>query len=258
MGNIRETEGLFEKTRSAKLLKKINWFKGFFRISFIACAITSITFGFIVFEKKERFLRYYEITFNEEEKAQCLDEILKNCRPEIVKSIQSIGDHVSLFKDEHRLLQMNRIGHLTPEIIMNHYQWSRNADKNGGFVFKLYIPAHGPRAGKLSAPSEIEPYIQSAINRTIDDSCRDFLGVIGKEEKGLCIYKQYYLITGFCERLIFALKCSAVMCLISWVFFAFILPLLIKSMLFFFGLFEVTFCLFNKPIKWLSKGFRNS
>ena len=75
-----------------------------------------------------------------------------------------------LKKDEHRLLKWheNKSYYSKKQAIMDNYIREYSAFSNDDYVIKFYISQHGPRKGKASAPPEIESYIQSAINRRID------------------------------------------------------------------------------------------
>lgn len=183
-----------------KALQTLNLVSG----SITLTSLTSVAFFawamYVIFSPPlaERY-RFFDIRFNYEEEIACENELLKNCRPDITQRIQSAPHSLQdepLKRDEHRLLDWHRRKSDHTQTIMYNYMWEQDANRNDGYVLKFYIPQHGPRQGKVSAPAEIEPYIQSAINRCIDSfESTDFSGggVIGKLEKGKCVYEDFYL-----------------------------------------------------------------
>lgn len=189
-------------TSTYKALKTLNLFRGSITLSSFASVAFFIWAMYVTFSPTlaDRYC-FFDIRFNYEEEVACENELLKNCRPDIVQRIQSTPHSLynePLKIDEHRLLQWheNKSYRSKTQVIMYNYRWEYSADHNDGYVLKFYIPQHGPRKGKVSAPAEIEPYIQSAINRCIDNyEYKNFSGggVIGKLEKGKCIYEDFYL-----------------------------------------------------------------
>lgn len=189
-------------TLAYKALKTLDLFRGSLTLSSLASIGFFIWAMYVIFSQTpaDRY-RFFDIRFNYEEEVACENELLKNCRPDITQRIQSTPHSLfnePLKKDEHRLLKWheNKSYYSKTQAIMDNYIWKYSADRNDGYVLKFCIPQHGPRKGKVSAPAEIEPYIQSAINRCIDNHDYEYFsggGVIGKLEKGTCIYENFYL-----------------------------------------------------------------
>src|SRR5690606_6400846 len=87
--------------------------------------------------------------------------------------------------------------------------------------------------GKISAPTEIEPYIQSAINRKIDElPYKDLTGggIVGKLKPDTCIYDTFYVTTSKVHRCI-----DTIFCILKAAF-ALTLGLPLLSLLTFFAL----------------------
>jgi hypothetical protein len=191
-----------------KALKTLNILRGSITLSSLAPVALLIWAMYVIFSTTptDRY-RSCNLTFNYEEEAACESEITQNSRPYMVQKIQSNPhnmDYVPLKGGEYRLLHWHKnkshrgdSDRSKEQVIMGNYIQEYLADRNDGYVLKFYIPQHGPRKGKVSAPVEIEPYIQSAINRCIDQhDDKDFSGggVIGKLEKDMCIYEKFYLV----------------------------------------------------------------
>jgi hypothetical protein len=188
------------KTYSFTILRKIDLIRGSFTIALLASIISFAWATYDILSKTpaDRYA-FYEIRFNEEEELACKNEIMEKCRPDIARKIQSnpysIGNE-PLYINEHRLLEWHKkkLYYIDTQTIMYEYKYHTN--RNDGYVFKFQIPQYGPRQGKVSAPMEIEPYIQNAINRCIDShDYQDFTngGIIGKSEKIKGVYEDYYL-----------------------------------------------------------------